>query len=118
MKRSIVALLIFVAVGAIAATKSPRFDRSRPAAGTQFHQLPAGKGKAAVEAACYRCHSADLLAQQRLTEKQWTAAVEKMIKWGAVVDPKDKTEIIGYLAKNFGPGNTKFQPIKTRPIGY
>lgn len=118
MKRQLVVIMILVAIGASAAIRSPRYNRLLPTTGTQFHQLPDGKGKAAVETACYLCHSADILAQQRLSEKQWTSAVEKMIKWGAVVDPKDKPEIIGYLSKNFGPGNTKFQPLKTRPIGY
>src|SRR4051794_14733288 len=47
-----------------------------PIVGTKFATLPEGKGKAVVESRCYACHSADLLMQQRLTEKQWTAAVE------------------------------------------
>lgn len=87
-----------------------------PKLGTQFHQLPDGKGKNETEAACYRCHSADMLAQQRLTEKQWTATVEKMMRWGANVPEKDKAKIIAYLATHFGPEN-KFTPIRTRPAG-
>jgi hypothetical protein len=118
VKQLIVPIVCTLAITMLAATRAPRYDRALPTAGTKFHELPAGKGKAAVEAACYRCHSADLLAQQHLTEKQWTAAVEKMIKWGAVVDAKSKPEIITYLVRNFGPGNTKFRPVKTRPIGY
>lgn len=87
---------------------------SLPAPGTQFKQLPAGKGKAEVEAACYSCHSADLLAQQRLNEKQWIATVEKMMRWGAVVEPANKDVVVKYLAKHFGPGN-KFTPTKVKP---
>ncbi len=86
-----------------------------PMPGTKFKELPAGKGKAEVEAACYACHSADLLAQQRLTEKQWTATVEKMERWGAVVPPEQKSVIVGYLARHYGPG-AKFTPTKTLPI--
>lgn len=85
-----------------------------PMPGTQFKQLPPGTGKAEVEAACYQCHSADLLAQQRLTEKQWTAAVEKMVRWGANVPPEQKTVVIAYLAKHFGPENA-FVPTKVKP---
>ncbi|HEX2836300.1 MAG TPA: cytochrome c [Thermoanaerobaculia bacterium] len=85
-----------------------------PTAGTQFQQLPDGKGKAEVEAACYTCHSADLLAQQRLNEKQWTATVEKMMRWGAVVEPAGKDVVVKYLARHFGPGN-KFTPAKVKP---
>ena len=79
--------------------------------GTQFKPLPAGNGKAEVESACYACHSADMLVQQRLTEKQWTAEVEKMTRWGAAVRAEDKDVIIAYLARNFGPAN-KFTPIR------
>lgn len=86
-----------------------------PVPGTQLRQLPPGPGKAQVEAACYQCHAADLLAQQRLTEKQWTASVEKMIRWGANVPPADKDLIVRYLARHFGPGN-RFVPTKTAPV--
>ena len=86
-----------------------------PTAGTQFKQLPQGKGRAEVESACYACHSADILVQQRLNEKQWTASVEKMIRWGAVVPDADKSVVIAYLAKHFAPG-TKFVPTKTATI--
>jgi hypothetical protein len=85
-----------------------------PLLGTQFKPLPAGPAKAKVEAACYPCHSADLMVQQRLTEKQWTATVDKMIRWGAEVKDADKAAMIAYLAKNFGPAN-RFTPTKVRP---
>jgi hypothetical protein len=86
-----------------------------PAPGTQFKQLPQGKGRAEVESACYACHSADLLVQQHLTEKQWTATVEKMIRWGAPVPESDKSAVIAYLSKQFGAGN-KFVPTKTGTV--
>ena len=86
-----------------------------PVPGTQFKQLPPSPGRAQVESACYECHSADLLVQQRLTEKQWTATVEKMIRWGANVPDADKPVVIAYLAKQFSPAN-KFVPTKTATI--
>lgn len=86
-----------------------------PMPGTQFKQLPNGTGKPEVEAACYTCHSADLLVQQRLTEKQWIASVDKMIRWGAPVPPEKKDVVVSYLARNFGPGNRSV-PIKTGPV--
>lgn len=87
-----------------------------PTPGTQFKQLPAGTGKAQVEAACYACHSADLLVQQRLTEKQWTATVEKMTRWGANVPPEAKQPIIDYLARHFGPDAGVFTPTRVETI--
>jgi cytochrome c1 len=113
-------LLIAIVAAALAgaATKPyPRFDPNLPALGTKFHSLPAGKGKNLIEASCFPCHSADMLVQQRLSEKQWTAEVDKMIRWGAVAKESDKAAMIAYLAKHFGPEN-KFTPIKTRPSGY
>jgi hypothetical protein len=86
-----------------------------PQPGTQFHELPKAAARADVEAACYACHSADLLAQQRLTEKQWTATVEKMIRWGADLDDSKKSAVIAYLAKNYGPDN-KFTPLAVAPV--
>jgi hypothetical protein len=86
-----------------------------PMPGTQFKQLPPGPGKAEVEAACYQCHAADLLAQQRLTEKQWTASVEKMMRWGANVPPSQKDIIVAYLTRHYGPKN-RFVPTKTATL--
>lgn len=86
-----------------------------PMPGTKFKQLPNGPGKAEVEAACYACHSADLLVQQRLTEKQWIASVDKMIRWGAPVPPEKKDVMVRYLAKHYGPGN-RFVPTKVLPV--
>ena len=86
-----------------------------PMPGTQFKQLPNDKGKAETEAACYACHSADLLAQQRLTPKQWTATVEKMMRWGAEVKDSDKQVVIDYLSRHFGP-EYRFTPAATTPM--
>jgi cytochrome c5 len=117
MKRA-AAIVLALALAASAATKKrPSYDPSLPVLGTRFHSLPAGGGKQIVEASCLPCHSADMLVQQRLTEKQWTAEVDKMIRWGAVMKESDKPAIVAYLAKNFGAAS-KFAPIRTRPVGY
>ena len=119
MKRA--TLLAFLALITIAAAPKKRvvsYDKSLPILGTKFHTLPAGDGKALVEASCLPCHSADIIVQQRLTEKQWTAAVEKMMRWGAVVKDDDKAPMIAYLAKHFGVDNYTFTPVKARPAGY
>ena len=86
-----------------------------PQVGTTFKPLPKGEGRKTVEAACLPCHSADILVQQRLTDKQWTASVDKMIRWGAVVADADKASMVLYLSKNFGPAN-KFTPTKVQPV--
>jgi cytochrome c1 len=118
VKRVAVIVLMLAAAFAFAATKrSVPYDPNLPVLGTKFHSLPAGAGKQLVEASCFPCHSADMLVQQQLTEKQWTAEVDKMIRWGAVMKESDKPAVVAYLAKNFGLAN-KFTPLRTRPAGY
>jgi cytochrome c5 len=92
------------------------FDAKLPILGTKLAQLPAGPGKESADAACITCHSADLIAQQRLTEKQWAAEITKMTGWGADVPPDKRDELVAYLVKNFGP-DAKFEPVVSRPVG-
>jgi quinoprotein glucose dehydrogenase len=96
---------------------APAFDESLPVLGTQLAELPPGPGKATADAACLKCHSADMLRQQRLNEKQWGAGVTKMVGWGADVPDAKRDELIAYLVKNFGPDNDRFKPVVTRPVG-
>ena len=63
--------------------------------------LPDGDGKDAVEQGCLSCHGGEPISQQRLSRAQWTAEVDKMIRWGAEVTPDQKTPLVDYLAKNF-----------------
>ena len=93
------------------------FDQSLPVLGTRLAEFPPGASKSLADKACLECHSADMVWQQHLTEKQWTGEVNKMIGWGSEV-PEDKKEaLVAYLVENFGPGNDKFQPVIARPVG-
>ena len=92
-------------------------DESLPVLGTQLAELPPGPGKAVADNGCLKCHSADILRQQRLNEKQWGANVTKMVGWGADVPDAKRDELIAYLVKNFGPDNDRFKPVVTRPAG-
>jgi cytochrome c5 len=116
--------LAIIAAGAIVlggagstAKRRIRFDPALPRLGVKLAPLPAGSGKTIAEAACLECHSTDLLCQQHLADKQWTASVEKMIRWGAEVPDRDKAALLAYLTKNFGPDNKSFHPVHTRPVG-
>ncbi len=93
------------------------FDKNLPVLGTRLATLPPGEGKALVEIACVRCHSGDMLRQQRLNEKQWSASVAKMVGWGAPVPESSRDALIAYLVANFGPDNDRFEPVVTRPVG-
>jgi hypothetical protein len=69
---------------------------------TPASALPAGPMQAKATTACLECHDAHIIEQQRLSKATWTKEVDKMVKWGAVVDPKDRDALIDYLSENFG----------------
>ena len=99
------------------AAASANFDQNLPVLGTRLAEFPPGAAKPIADKACGQCHSPDMIAQQHLTEKQWTASVNKMIGWGAEVPDDKKEALIAYLVENFGPGNDKYQPVVARPVG-
>lgn len=72
-------------------------------------QLPAGSAKAKTQAACLTCHEARIIVQQRLNKAAWTKEVDKMVKWGAEVDPNDRDLLIEYLSANFGSDRPAYQ---------
>jgi hypothetical protein len=96
---------------------APDFDPHLPILGTRLAEFPPGPGKASADRGCVFCHSVDIVAQQRLTEKQWGAEVTKMTNWGADVPPDKREELIAYLARNFGPDAPQYDPVVTRPVG-
>ena len=65
-------------------------------------QLPAGAMQAKATTACTECHDARIILQQRLSKAAWTKEVDKMTKWGALVDAQDRDALIEYLSANFG----------------
>lgn len=69
----------------------------------QSAELPAGPAQAKVVTACTECHDSHIILQQRLSNKAWAKEVDKMIKWGAVVDPNDRSTFIDYLSAHFPP---------------
>jgi cytochrome c5 len=64
-------------------------------------ELPAGPGREVVVARCVACHEADLITQQRLTRAAWQRSVDKMVRWGAVVDATEREPLLDYLAAQF-----------------
>jgi len=73
-------------------------------------ELPAGPGRDAVMTRCLACHEIDLIVQQRLSTPGWTREVDKMVRWGAVVEPGEREPMIGYLSRHFG-----VRPAASRP---
>jgi len=82
-------------------------------------QLPSGAAKQKAEDACLACHEGRIIVQQRLTKADWTKEVDKMIRWGAVVDPKDREELIDYFSSAIPADQPAYVPprstVKTKP---
>ena len=124
----LLALLVCLPDGTEAASKKKKkpakaketpvnFDKNLPVLSTRLTPFPPGEGKALADQACVNCHSTDMIRQQRLNEKQWTASVTKMVGWGAEVPESGRDALIAYLVANFGPDNDRFEPVVTRPVG-
>ena len=74
---------------------------SLPLLRAQSPDLPPGPAQAKVRTACLECHDASIIVQQRLSKPAWTKEVDKMIKWGALVEAAERDAVIDYLSTNF-----------------
>lgn len=92
-------LNVFLLIGPILAVLSVLTPRLR----AQSPQLPPGAIEPKVTTACTECHDSRIIQQQRLSATAWGKEVDKMIKWGAVVDAGDREAFIQYLSANFPP---------------
>jgi mono/diheme cytochrome c family protein len=86
-----------------------------PIAGTQIPLLPSGDARRFAQDHCLACHASEMIQQQRLTETQWKAELDKMQRWGAEIRDEDKEALARYLVAHFGPDNDRFVPIVARP---
>jgi len=88
-------------------------QKAAPAKATE--DLPAGSMQAKATTSCLECHEARIILQQRLSKAAWTKEVDKMIKWGAVVDAADRDALIDYLSANFSTDQPAYEPPRTSP---
>lgn len=91
----------FGALAQKAATPTPTAD------------LPPGSMQPKATTACTECHEARIILQQRLSKAAWTKEVDKMMKWGAVVDAADHDALIDYLSTNFSPDKPAYEAPRT-----
>jgi cytochrome c5 len=64
--------------------------------------LPEGPGRKVVERVCATCHELDVVTDKKLERAQWQDIVNEMIGFGAKLNKVQATEVVNYLAKNFG----------------
>jgi cytochrome c5 len=82
---------------------APASSAKSSAANPAPAELPAGDMQETARNACTICHDAGIIVQQRLSKEAWTREVDKMVRWGTVLDPKDRDPLIEYLSSNFPP---------------
>jgi len=85
----------------------------KPANVKLTEDLPSGSMQAKATSSCLECHEARIILQQRLSKAAWAKEVDKMIKWGAVVDPNDHDGLIEYLSTNFSSDQPAYNPPRT-----
>jgi hypothetical protein len=79
----------------------------------QSPDLPPGPVRAKVNTACLECHDSGIIAQQRLSKAAWAKEMDKMIKWGALVDQGDRDVFIEYLSTNFPEDKEPYVAART-----
>jgi hypothetical protein len=87
--------------------------RLMPVLRAQSPDLPPDSAQVKVRTACLECHDASIIVQQRLSKAAWTKEVDKMIKWGALVEAADRDIFIDYLSTNFPPDKTAEEMPRT-----
>ena len=102
--------LAAIAVIALASMSVSAFSQQ---AAKPAEDLPTGAMQAKATTACLECHEARIILQQRLTNAAWTKEVDKMVKWGAVVDGNDRDALIDYLSTNFSPDKGPYEAPRT-----
>lgn len=65
--------------------------------------LPEAPAKAVILRACTSCHQPTVIVAKPHTADEWDEIVGKMIGRGAELTDAEQDQVIGYLAKNFGP---------------
>jgi hypothetical protein len=86
-------------------------DQKANATGAQ--NLPPGPMQGKATTSCLECHEARIILQQRLSRAAWTKEVDKMVKWGALVEANDHDALVDYLSTNFSPDQPAYEPPRT-----
>ena len=106
-------LALAIASTTLAATFPSPALAQQPTPAKPSEDLPPGPMQAKATASCLECHEARIILQQRLSKAAWTKEVDKMVKWGAVVDANDHDALIDYLSTNFSPDRPPYEPPRT-----
>src|ERR1700686_886276 len=106
-------MMLFALVMTGVATLPLIATAQQPSRAKVTEDLPSGAMQAKATTACLECHEARIILQQRLSKAAWTKEVDKMIKWGAVVEASDHDALIDYLSSNFSPDQPPYETPRT-----
>jgi hypothetical protein len=70
----------------------------------QAQDLPPGKMRDTVQAACSNCHPVTRFTALRKTRAGWTLTMNSMIDKGAVIGDSEFDPLVDYLTEHFAPG--------------
>jgi len=62
------------------------------------------------------CHDESIIVQQRLNKSAWSREIDKMIKWGALLEAADRDSFTDYLSTNFPPDKGPAEMPRTAPL--
>jgi mono/diheme cytochrome c family protein len=100
MVLSIAGWLVMIAV--LAGCKSDSVQPTQVPEGAP-PEMPAIDGAQLLETRCSVCHSVDRAKQAKKTHDEWDQTVTRMIGKGAQLTEEEKTVLVDYLAKTYGP---------------
>src|SRR5947209_14436599 len=78
-------------------------------------ELPPGPMQNKARTACTTCHDPHIIVQQRLSKAAWGKEVDKMTKWGAIVDASDRDALVDYFSTNFPPDKPPYTAKRSAP---
>ena len=99
----ITAWLVMMAVPASCNSGSSQPTQAPSSAKELPSETPSLNGATLLDTRCSVCHSADKPRQSKKTPEQWEQTVTRMIGKGARLTEAEKTVLVDYLAKTYGP---------------
>ncbi len=101
--RTLIAVVLcgVLGLGILTSAQSPAAASAQSPAAASL-PLADTPGVEILRARCLSCHGADLIAGQRLGEAGWGREIDKMVRWGARVDERERAALQAYLVRHFG----------------